>query len=915
MSKQAPHRPATAEHARLAEATGRAEDDLFGANPWYEWGPYLSERAWGTVREDYSDNGDAWSYFPHDQARSRAYRWNEDGMAGLSDIHHDLCLALALWNGTDPILKERMFGLTGPQGNHGEDAKEYWWYLEGLPSHALLQWRYHYPQAEFPYQRLIDENARRGRDDFEFELLDTGVFDDGRFWIVDVTYAKADPTDILAHITVHNHGPEAADIDVLPTMWLRNTWRPSGSADIPRLFLDQDAVTVDHPRLGGYRLEAAPASDGTRAEPLFCNNETNTARVFGAAPITPFPKDGINDHVVSGADTVNPAREGTKAAWRYHLTVAAGDTVELRLRLRPAATAEFTAPPTEWSTSWFDEVLVRRRAEADEFYRALAPSGVDSERMRILRQSCAGLIWSKQMYPYRMTNWLDGDPAEPAPPVGRHKGRNTGWRHLDSFDVLAMPDPWEYPWFAAWDLAFHTIPWAHLDPAFAKYQLLVLLKEWFLHPNGALPAYEWSFDDVNPPVHALAAVRVFLIDGGGDIEFLERVFQKLLLNFTWWLNRQDPDGNNLIGGGFLGLDNISPVDRSHLPPGVRLEQADGTGWLAYYSAAMLLLTLVLADRNAVYEDMVVKFLEQFVLIMDALDESGLYDPDDGFFYDRLLDATGNATPIRVQTLVGVIPALVAVSIPERNPERLRRLGKRFARMMGRRGNRSDQSWRVRSADTPRRLLLSVLTENQLRTVLSTLFDENAFLSPHGLRSLSKRFGSPYTVTRMPGAVIDYAPAESRTAMYGGNSNWRGPVWFPVNYLVIRALLQYAQFFGDDFTIDYPTGSGRQCTLREVADDLADRLVGIWLPNAEGNRPVNGGAELLQTDPAWKDNLLFYEYFHGDNGAGLGASHQTGWTALVADLILDPPSCSAGTLGYQAHPSASDMPSSDRPHSE
>ncbi|WP_370184126.1 glucosidase [Rhodococcus wratislaviensis] len=888
MSKHASHGRTTAEHARLAEATGRAEDDLFTANPWYEWGPYLSERAWGTVREDYSDSGDAWEYFPHDHARSRAYRWNEDGMAGLSDIHHDLCMALTLWNGADPILKERMFGLTGPQGNHGEDAKEYWWYLQGLPSHALLQWRYHYPQAEFPYQQLIDENARRGRGDFEFELLDTGVFDDGRFWIVDVTYAKAGPTEVLARITVQNHGPEEADIDVLPTAWFRNTWRSSGSAEIPGLALDGDAVVVDHPRLGGYRLEAAPASDGTRPEALFCDNETNTAKLFGAAPISPFPKDGINDHVVSGGDTVNPDLRGTKAAWRYHLTVAAGETVELRLRLwRPEPTSPATQS-TSWSTTAFDDVLARRHADADEFYRTLAPSDTDPERMRILRQSCAGLIWSKQMYPYRMTTWLDGDPAEPAPPPGHRSGRNTGWRHLDSFDLLAMPDPWEYPWFAAWDLAFHTVPWAHLDPAFAKYQLIVLLREWFLHPNGALPAYEWSFDDVNPPVHALAALRVFLIDGAEDVEFLERVFQKLLINFTWWLNRQDPDGNNLIGGGFLGLDNISPLDRSHLPPGVRLEQADGTGWLAYYSATMLVLALTLADRNDVYEDMVVKFLEQFALIKEALDESGLYDPNDGFFYDRLVDADGNATPIRVQTLVGVIPVLVAVSIPERNSERAQRISKRFGRMVRANGRNADQSWRVRTTDAERRLLLSVLTEQQLRTVLATLFDEDAFLSPHGLRSLSKQFESPYTLPGIPDAVIDYQPAESRTSMYGGNSNWRGPVWFPVNYLVIRALLQYAQFFGDDFTIDYPTGSGRRLTLRQIADDLADRLVGIWLPDAEGNRPVNGGEKLLQTDPAWKYNHLFYEYFHGDNGAGLGASHQTGWTALVADLILDPP---------------------------
>jgi hypothetical protein len=882
----------TAEHARVAAATGRAEDDLSSANPWYEWGPYLSERAWGTVREDYSDNGDAWSYFPHDHARSRAYRWNEDGMAGLSDVQHDLCLALSLWNGVDPILKERMFGLTGPQGNHGEDVKEYWWYLDGLPSHALLRWRYHYPQAAFPYQRLIDENGRRSRDDPEFELLDAGAFDGGRYWIVEVTYAKASPTDVLAQVTVHNHGPDAADIDVLPTLWFRNTWRPYGG-DPPALALARDAVVVDHPRLGGYRLEAAPAPDGTPPRALFCDNETNTRRLFGAEPITAYPKDGINDHVVAGAATVNPAGTGTKAAWWYHLTVPGGGTAEVRLRLSrpdpaPPAPAAGGGDGAGWSGAAFDDVLARRRAEADEFYAALAPDHLDPERMRILRQACAGLVWSKQMYPYSVRDWLDGDPGQPPPPPGHRTGRNAGWRHLDSFDVLAMPDPWEYPWFAAWDLAFHAVPWAHLDPAFAKYQLIVLLREWFLHPNGALPAYEWSFDDVNPPVHALAALRVFVIDGARDVDFLERVFQKLLLNFTWWLNREDPDGNNLFGGGFLGLDNISPVDRSHLPPGMRLEQADGTAWMAYYSAAMLVLALVLADRDPVYEDMVVKFLEQFVLILDAFGDSGLYDPDDGFFYDRLVGPGAESRIIRVQTLVGVIPALPAVSLPEHNTERAERLSKRFARRLARRSDVADQAWRIRRTGDSRRLLVSVLSEDQLRRVLTTLFDEDAFLSPHGLRSLSKRFASPYDLAGVPGAVIDYQPAESRSSMYGGNSNWRGPVWFPVNYLVIRALAQYAEFFGDEFTVEFPTRSGEQRTLREIAGDLADRLVGIWLPGPDGARPVHGGVAVLRDDPAWRDNLAFHEYFHGDDGAGLGAMHQTGWTALVADLILDPP---------------------------
>ena len=885
-----------AEKQRLAQATGRAEDDLFDANPWYEWGPYLSERAWGTVREDYSADGNAWESFPHDHARSRAYRWNEDGMAGISDIHQDLCLGLALWNGADPILKERMFGLTGPQGNHGEDVKEYWWYLDALPSHALLKWRYHYPQAAYPYRQLVEHE--RSREEPELELLDTGVFDEDRYFSVEVTYAKASPTDMLAGITVHNHGPEEATISVLPTLWFRNTWRTSG-AEPPALFLDEDGsgkgIAVEHSRLGGYRLEAAPI-DGIAPEALFCDNETNNPRIFGAPAVTEFPKDGINDHVVNGAATVNPALRGTKAAWWYRVTVPAGGSAEVRLRLHrplsdPPVASSNGSRSGDWAGAFFDKTMTARRLEADEFYGELAPAGTDPERFRVLRQACAGLVWSKQIYPFRVNRWLDGDPGQPVPPAGHRAGRNAQWRHLDSFDVLAMPDPWEYPWFAAWDLAFHTVPWAHLDPAFAKYQLLVLLREWFQHPNGALPAYEWNFDDVNPPVHALAALRVFVIDGSRDYDFLERVFQKLLLNFTWWLNRQDPDGNHLFGGGFLGLDNISPIDRSNLPPGMRLEQADGTAWMAYYSIAMLTLAVTLADRNPVYEDMVVKFVEHTVLIMDALEASGCYDPADGFFYDLLTDASGVRNLVRVQTLVGVIPALPAVAIRASVAERLQGLRKRFARRLEQQGRHQILDWRVRGSGDTRQLLLSVVPPDHLRRILATLFDEDAFLSPHGLRAVSKRHSTPYSVPGQPDATIRYEPAESTNAMYGGNSNWRGPVWFPINYLVIRELLQYDQFLGPDFTLEYPTGSGRHASLREIADDLSNRLISIWLPDADGHRPVYGGVRKLQTDPAWRDNLLFFEYFHGDNGAGLGAMHQTGWTALIADLIMDPPGSS------------------------
>jgi hypothetical protein len=838
------------------------------------------------VREDYSPNGEAWDYFPHDHARSRAYRWNEDGMAGLSDIRHDLCLALALWNGEDPILKERMFGLTGPQGNHGEDVKEYWWYLEGLPSHALLRWRYHYPQRAFPYQLLVDENGRRGKHDPEFELLDTGVFDDDRYWSVDVTYAKASPTEILARVEVENHGPDEAELHVLPTLWFTNTWRREKIPERPRIERDGSTLRIGEHRLAGYRLEGAPAPDGTPPEALFCENETNTARIFGTEPLTPYPKDGISDHVVHGAPTVNPDEVGTKAALWYRLTVPGGRTAELRLRLADADAKR----RKKWSGVAFDKVVGAREREADEFYTALAPADTDEERMRVLRQACAGLVWSKQIYPYDLRRWLDGDPGEPPPPESRRHGRNAMWRHIDTFDVLAMPDPWEYPWFAAWDLAFHAVPWAHLDPAFAKYQLVVLLREWFRHPNGALPSYEWSFDDVNPPVHAMAAVRVFVIDGARDREFLERVFPKLLVNYTWWLNRQDPDGNNVFGGGFLGLDNISPIDRSHLPPGFTLEEADGTAWMAYYALTMLVMALVLAQENHVYDDMVITFLEQFVLIVRALDEQGLFDPEDSFFYDRLVNETGEASQVKVQTVAGLIPLLPGVALPAWALDAATRLGKRFARVR-KRWEESGGSLlgRVRVSGDERSVLVSVIGPDRLARTLAPFFDEEGFLSPHGVRSVSKRYdGNPYALPGLPGATIDYEPAESTTNMYGGNSNWRGPVWFPVNYLLIRSLVNFHRFYGDEYTLEYPTGSGEQKTLLEIARDLADRLVAIWLPGPDGRRPVYGGTERLQKDPEWRDNLLFFEHFHGDNGAGLGAMHQTGWTALVADLILDPP---------------------------
>ena len=645
---------------------------------------------------------------------------------------------------------------------------------------------------------------------------------------------------------------------------------------------------ADH-RLAGYRLDGAPGPDGSAPEALFCENETNAPRVFGSEATTPYPKDGINDHVVSGAATVNPDGFGTKGALRYVVTVAAGGKAELRLRLhQPERDRRRDMRPGRVRRS--TTVLAAREADADEFYEALAPAGTDAERMRILRQACAGLVWSKQMYPYDVGRWLDGDPGEPPPPEAHRHGRNGDWRHLDSFDVLAMPDPWEYPWFAAWDLGFHCVPWAHLDPAFAKYQLVVLLREWFLHPNGALPAYEWNFDDVNPPVHVMAAIRVFRIDGGRDREFLERIFQKLLINFTWWLNREDADGNNVFSGGFLGLDNISPIDRSNLPAGVTLEQADGTAWMAYYALLMLVIAIELAQENDVYLDMVIKFLEQFALVTRALEQQGLYDPEDGFFYDRLVYPSGESTQVKVQTISGLIPVLPAIDLPPRAVEAASTLGKRFARLR--------ESWaaaggstvgRVEELGDERTAVLSVIPPEHLRHTLAAFFDEAAFLSPYGLRAVSKRYeNNPYTLAGVDGAWIDYEPAESTTSMFGGNSNWRGPIWMPLNYLAIRQFAINQRFFGDDFKVEYPTGSGEQRTFGEIAQDLADRIVAIWLPGPDGRRPLYGGTERLQSDPAWKDNLFFNEYFHGDNGAGLGAAHQTGWTALVADLILDPP---------------------------
>jgi hypothetical protein len=881
-----------AESDRVA-GFGRLEDGLRQASDWYLWGPYVSERQWGTVREDYSADGEAWNYLPHDHARSRAYRWGEDGLAGFCDVEQRLCLALALWNGRDPILKERAFGLTGAEGNHGEDVKEYWWYLDAVPSHAWNRWRYHYPQPAFPYEDLRAENARRGKSDMEYELLDTGVFDDDRYWIVEVRYAKADPTDVLMAITVTNAGPETDTLHVLPTAWFRNTW--SWDADAPKPVLagtGGPAVTVEHPFLGSLELLAGAGPDGAAPVSLFCENETNTERLFGAPPLTPYPKDGINDHVISGAATVSPDQRGTKCAFWYRLPVEPGKTAELRLRLRPAGAARARQTRSAAALgSGFDRVMRQRQAEADEFYAGLTPKGASADEAMVMRQAFAGMLWGKQLYNYDVSRWLDGDPTQPAPPASRRQGRNSRWRNFDSFDILSMPDKWEYPWFAAWDLAFHCVTLAHVDPAFAKYQLILLCREWFQHPNGALPAYEWDFGDVNPPVQAWAAFEVFTIDGGRDLDFLSRVFDKLLVNFTWWVNLEDAGGNNLFEGGFLGLDNIGPIDRSHLPVGGLLEQSDATGWMAFYAIAMAGIAVVLnrtGRRPAT--DLVLKFLEHFAAITEAMDGQGLWDDADGFYYDRLLIPDGTAVPVKVRSMVGVIPVLSTAIVDEEMLDRALTVGKQFADFLDRHGladrEKLSETGRMRGEPGSRRLLLSVVGIDRLEKLFAKLFDEKEFLSPYGLRALSAYHRDhPYELD-VEGyrATIGYEPAESTVAMFGGNSNWRGPLWFPLNYLIISALERYSRFFGDLLTIEYPAGSGHEVPLDVIATDLQDRLISIFTVGPDGRRPCFGGVGRLQHDPAWKDNLIFSEYFHGDNGAGLGAAHQTGWTGLIADVI-------------------------------
>ena len=849
-----------AEHTRLADPE------------WKRWGPYVSERAWGTVREDYSEHGTAWDSFPHDHARSRAYRWNEDGLAGICDDAQSLCLAFAFWNGRDPIVKERIFGLTGPQGNHGEDTKEYWFYEDSTPTHSWMRWRYFYPHAEYPYAQLVDENARRGSDQPEFELLDTGIFDENRYWDIVVDYAKAAPDDIVVRVTLRNAGPEAATLHVLPTLWFRNTWTWGLDDRKPSIEAMGTSLITRHHSDPAMRL----IGDGS-PQLLFCDNESNSRRLWGSDGAE-FPKDAINDHVVDGRDTINPAQVGTKAALWYQVDVAAGASEEITLRLHRDDTT-----PSLAST----EVLIARCADADEFYAALTPPATTTDEAMVMRQALSGMLWSKQFYHYDVARWLDGDPGQPPPPAARRTGRNAAWRHLNNHDVISMPDKWEYPWYAAWDLAFHTVALAHVDPSFAKDQLVLLCREWYMHPNGQLPAYEWAFGDVNPPVHAWAALRVFEIDGGHDYEFLERMLHKLLLNFTWWVNRKDADGNNVFAGGFLGLDNIGPIDRSApLPIEGSLEQSDGTSWMAMYCLDLLEMSLTLARHDRTYEDLATKFFEHFALIAEAMYSRGLWDDDDGFYYDVLATSNGDRIPLKLRSMVGLLPLAATTTLGRETLDKLTDFTARTDWFMKNRPDYSDL-FHMHEREGSEGRLLSIVSPDRLRRVLRWLLDESEFLSPHGVRALSAAHREhPFSVD-LGGMTytVEYSPGESTTGLFGGNSNWRGPVWFPVNYIVIEALRRFARFFGDDFAVEFPTGSGVELTLGQVADQLGKRLIDIFLPDNDGRRPVFGTDEKFQTDPVWNRMIPFHEYFHGDTGRGIGASHQTGWTGLVADLII------------------------------
>ncbi len=861
---------------------------------WKRWGPYLSERAWGTVREDYSPHGTAWDYLTHDQARSKAYRWGEDGIAGISDRHQRICFAITLWNGRDPILKERLFGLTGSEGNHGEDVKEYYFYLDSTPTHSYMKFLYKYPQAEFPYARLVEENRRRGKHELEFELLDTGVFDQDRYFDVMVEYAKATPEDILVRVSVTNRGPEAAELHLLPTLWFRNFWSWDKPARRPRLHRSSDVKNASVVQLCDEKYGHRWLFCQGMPELLFTENETNTRRLYQHDNGTAYYKDGINDYLIHGnQQAVNRALNGTKVAAHYPLQVGAGETRVIKLRL-----TNLEIPPADGDpyNGKFDATFAEREREADEFYATVIPPSLSDDASRVMRQAFGGLMWSKQFYYLDTRSWLAGDADTPPPPVERLAGRNREWTHLYNDDIISMPDKWEYPWYAAWDLAFHTVPIALIDPDFAKEQLILLLREWYMHPNGQLPAYEWAFGDVNPPVHAWAAWRVYKIDkkrtGRGDTQFLERIFQKLLLNFTWWVNRKDAEGRNVFQGGFLGLDNIGVFDRSApLPTGGHIEQADGTSWMAMYSLNMMAIALELAADTPAYEDMASKFWEHFLHIAHAINHLGgendrLWNEADGFYYDVLCLPDGEGFPMKVRSMVGLIP-LFAVETLE--PDLLKQLPAFKRRLEWFIDNRKDLVSHVacmRSAGADERRMLSIVDADKLRRVLRVMLDESEFLSDYGIRALSRaHLDQPY-VLRVGDSEhrVRYEAAESSTGLFGGNSNWRGPIWFPVNFLIIESLQKFHHYFGDDFKVECPTGSGQSMTLWEVAEELSRRLARVFLRDEQGRRPVHGSARKFQEDPHWRDLLLFYEYIHGDNGAGVGASHQTGWTALVAKLL-------------------------------
>ena len=872
----------------------RLQEDRERKANWKRWGPYLSERQWGTVREDYSPYGTAWDSFSHDQARSRAYRWGEDGLAGISDKHQFICFALALWNQRDPIVKERLFGLTGSEGNHGEDVKEYYFYLDSTPTHSYMKYLYKYPQSEFPYACLVEENRRRGKRDLEFELINTGVFDEDRYFDVFVEYAKGSPDDILIRIDAINRGPEAAELHLLPTLWFRNTWSWSAEPQRPWLRRGEPiegiiSIEVHHSYYGNRWLycEGNP-------EPLFTENETNNRRLFGTDNASSHVKDGINDYIVHGSkEAVNAEGSGTKAAGHYRLKIGPGQSTVLKLRLTDKEMASAAARPFSAS---FDLTFDERRREADEFYATVTPASLTSDPKNVMRQAIAGMLWSKQFYHYVVKQWLEGDPHNPPPPEERKNGRNHEWTHMHNGDVISMPDKWEYPWYAAWDLAFHCIPLALVDPDFAKEQLILMLREWYMHPNGQIPAYEWAFGDVNPPVHAWAAWRVYKVEkkrrGKGDREFLQRVFHKLLLNFTWWVNRKDASGMNIFQGGFLGLDNIGVFDRSApLPTGGYIEQSDGTSWMAMYTLNLLAIALELSKEDRAYEDVASKFWEHFIHIAHAMshrgqDGTGLWNEEDGFFYDVLRLPDGAHFPMKIRSMVGLIP-LFAVETLE--PELLERLPGFKRRLEWFIDNRPDLIGNVACMRTPgmrERRLLSIATQDQLRQILKYMLDEREFLSPYGIRALSQfHRDHPYHLSvNGTDHRVDYEPAESSTGLFGGNSNRRGPIWFPVNFLLIESLQKFHFYLGDNFKVECPTGSGKMMTLWEVAGEISQRLSTIFLRGSDGRRPVFGGTEKFQTDPNWRDFVPFHEYFHGDNGAGIGASHQTGWTGLIAKLI-------------------------------